>query len=123
MIRDGATLVQNVDDVSWKHSGRCETPWKTREGNQVHRPSELKLNEIERKVLDAIQVSSTSMDQVIQASELPTHQVIAIVSVLEMKRLVQRTGGSECLPTMNMVSGLSKERAGDTCRTFRIDGF
>jgi DNA processing protein len=92
LIRDGAILVQSVDDIL-EELGPMRTPVQTSEGSQVHRPSELKLNEIERKVLDAIEPNSTSIDQVIQASELPAHQVIAIISVLEMKRLVQRVSG------------------------------
>jgi DNA processing protein len=92
LIRDGATLVQSVDDIL-EALGPMRSPVETSQGSQVHRPSELKLNEIERKVLDAIETSSTSIDQVIQKCELPAHQVIAIVSVLEMKRLVQRTSG------------------------------
>lgn len=92
LIRDGATLVQNVDDIL-EALGPMRSPVETSEGSQVHRPSELKLNEIERKVLDAVGPNNTSLDQVIQSCGLPAHQVIAIVSVLEMKRLVERRSG------------------------------
>ena len=66
---------------------------KTDSGHEVRNPSELKLNDIERKVLGAIEATSTSVDDVIRNSELPAHQVIATISVLEMRRLVRRGSG------------------------------
>ena len=92
LIRDGAKLIQNVDDIL-EELGPMRAPVDTGDGSEVRNPSELKLNEIERKVLDAIEPVSTPIDQVIQSCDLPTHQVIAIISVLEMRRLVNRVSG------------------------------
>lgn len=92
LIRDGATLVQTVDDIL-EAIGPMQTPVKTDEGNDVRHPVELQLNEIEQAVLQAIDPESTPIDRVISDSGLPAHRVIATISVLEMKRLIRRLSG------------------------------
>lgn len=92
LIRDGATLVQTVDDVL-EALGPMHQPLETSDGHRVRNGSELKLNELERTVLDAVATTSTPIDQIIAASELPAHRVVAIISVLEVRRLVRRLSG------------------------------
>ena len=92
LIRDGATLIQNVDDIL-EALGPMRKSVKTSDGHDVRNASELTLNDIERRVLEAINVDSTSIDSVIEKSDLPAHQVIATISVLEMRRLIRRLSG------------------------------
>ena len=92
LIRDGATLVQTIDDVL-ESLGPMRQGVVTDDGREVRNASELSLNDIEKKVLNAIDQTSTPIDQVIAASELPAHRVIATISVLEMRRLVRRLSG------------------------------
>ena len=92
LIRDGATLVQSVDDIL-EALGPMRESVTTSDGNEVRNASELKLNEMERKILNAIDADSTAIDQVIERCQLPAHQVIATISVLEMRRLVRRLSG------------------------------
>tara|TARA_R110002049_G_scaffold27321_2_gene94192 strand:- start:373913 stop:375049 length:1137 start_codon:yes stop_codon:yes gene_type:complete len=92
LIRDGATLVQTVDDVL-ESLGPMKLSVQTEQGREVRNAAELSLNEIETAVLDAIEESSTPIDQVIAKSQLPAHRVIATISVLEMRRLVRRLSG------------------------------
>lgn len=92
LIRDGATLVQSVDDIL-EQVGPMREPVMTDDGRDVRNASELKLNDLEKRVLDAIAETSTPIDQVIQESELPAHRVIATISVLEMRRLIRRLSG------------------------------
>ena len=92
LIRDGAKLVQTVDDIL-EELGPMRSPVKTDTGREVRNASELTLNEVEQKVLDAIGESSTLIDQVIATSGLPAQRVIAVISVLEMRRLVRRLSG------------------------------
>lgn len=96
LIRDGATLVQTVDDVL-EMLGPMTQPVTTDDGHEVRNPAELKLNDLERQVLESIDQSSTLVDQVIANSGLPAHQVIATISVLEMRRLVRRLSGQYVL--------------------------
>jgi DNA processing protein len=94
LIRDGAKLVESVDDVL-EELGPLAKPMKTDDGNEVHHPAELQLNEQERAVLAAIGNDPTAIDQVVVASGLPIARVLATLSVLEMKRLIRRVSGSK----------------------------
>jgi DNA processing protein len=92
LIRDGAKLVESIDDVLEELGPLVEaTPSPT--GQPIHHPAELSLNEIEQQVLAGISAEATSIDQVIAASRLPPPQVLATLSVLEMRRLVRRLSG------------------------------
>lgn len=92
LIREGATLVQTVDDIL-ESLGPMARSVKTDDGHEVRNPSELKLNDLERTVLESIDPSSTLIDQVIAATGLPAHQVMATISVLEIRRLIRRQSG------------------------------
>ena len=92
LIRDGATLVQTVDDVL-ESLGPMRQSVTAEDGREVRNGSELNLNAIERQVLGAIAETSTLVDQVITDSGLPAHRVVAVISVLEMRRLVRRLSG------------------------------
>ncbi|TWU63217.1 DNA-processing protein DprA [Crateriforma conspicua] len=89
LIRDGAVLVQTVDDVL-EAIGPMSTPVTTDEQTTIRSGAELQLNDIERSVLQAIAPESTSIDTVIAQSGLPAHRVISTISVLEMRRLIRR---------------------------------
>lgn len=93
LIRDGAKLVQRVEDIL-EELGPLAEPVKTADNVAVHHPAELQLNELEKQVLAAIAVEATSIDNVIAASGLPAHRVLAVVSVLEMRRLIRRVSGN-----------------------------
>lgn len=93
LLRDGAKLVESVDDVLEELGPLVEaTP---RDGGQVIRhAAELQLNEREQAVLAAIAAEPTSIDDVIAASGLPAARVLATISVLEMRRLIKRISGN-----------------------------
>ncbi len=93
LIRDGAKLVESVDDVLEEFGPLVEATTGD-DGRTVHHPAELQLNEQERQVLDAIDNQPTSIDEVVAASHLPVHRVLATISVLEMRRLVRRLSGN-----------------------------
>jgi DNA processing protein len=93
LIRDGAKLVESVDDVLEELGPLVETT-ATASGNAIRHPAELSLNEVEQQILAAISIEPTSIDQVIVASRLPASKVLATLSVLEMRRLLRRLSGS-----------------------------
>lgn len=92
LIRDGAVLIEGADDIL-EHLGPMAFRTEVSPGVVVHKPSELQLNEVEQKVLMAIDVQSTDIDQVISRSGLPVPRVLSTISVLELRGLVSRTGG------------------------------
>lgn len=92
LLRDGAVLVESADDVI-QELGPLAVPTPDAEGNVVRHPAEVRLNDLERQILSAIDTQGVSIDQVIYKSNKPTHQVLATISVLETRRLVGRSGG------------------------------
>lgn len=89
LIRDGATLIRNVDDIL-ECLGPLAQPVPTSDGRDVHRPAEALLNDRERSVLDAIATEATAIDNIVQTCGLPVPQVLATISVLEVRRLIRR---------------------------------
>lgn len=92
LIRDGAKLVQNIDDVL-EEIGPLTRPINANDGHQVHRGAELTLNEVERSVLDAIDAAGSLIDTVIAETELPASRVLSAITVLEVKHLLKRKDG------------------------------
>ena len=93
LIRDGAKLVETVDDIL-EELGPLANPAPDQAGQTVHHPAELQLNDLERQVLAAIDTHPISLDQVVAASRLPVPQVLATISALEMRRLIRRVSGT-----------------------------
>jgi DNA processing protein len=69
------------------------------DGTVLTQPAELTLNEIEQKVLAAIDGQATSVDVVAKACNMPIHRVLSTISVLEMRRLVRRVSGTQVART------------------------
>ena len=99
LIRDGAKLVETVDDVLEELGPLATpTPLAGQAGEQpIRHPAELQLNEPEKIVLAAIGDDPLSIDEVAVASGLPVHNVLSTISVLEMRRLIRRLGGNRVM--------------------------
>jgi DNA processing protein len=99
LIRDGARLVQGIDDVLDELGPLCEATLAA-DGRRVHAPAELRLDDDERRVLAAFDgeadgaTRAASIDDVIAASGLATSQVLATLGVLEMRRILRRLPGN-----------------------------
>lgn len=93
LIRDGATLIQDPEDVL-EALGPLVGEVQISEQQTVRHPGELMLNEQETAVLQAIATEPTSIDTVIVSSGLPVPRVLSTLSVLEMRRLVRRVSGT-----------------------------
>ena len=94
LIRDGAKLVMTIDDVL-EELGPLAHAAERSDGTTIRVPAEVSLNEIEQKVLQAIQPGEGSLiDDVTQTSGLPVHRVLSTLSVLEMRTLIRRIGGN-----------------------------
>jgi DNA processing protein len=93
LIRDGAKLVETADDIL-EELGPLVAATSGRDGQVVHHPAELLLNEPEQKVLAAVDTTPTTIDQIIATSQLSAPQVLSTISVLEMRRLLRRVSGN-----------------------------
>ena len=99
LIRDGARLVQGIDDVLDELGPLCEAA-QSADGRRVHAPAELRLDDVERQVLAAFDgeadgaTRAAAIDDVVAASGLATSQVLATLGVLEMRRILRRLPGN-----------------------------
>lgn len=95
LIRDGARLVETVDDILEELGplARAVTPAPGEPA--VRHPGELKLSDLERSILGRLDDTPTAVDGLIAATGLTASQVLATLSVLEMRRLVRRLPGQQ----------------------------
>lgn len=93
LIRDGATLIESVDAVLEQLGPLVEAAPRD-DGQVIHHPAELLLNEVEQQVLSAIGTEATPIDQIAAETELPIPQVLATLSALEVRHLIRRLSGT-----------------------------
>jgi DNA processing protein len=93
LIRDGAKLVQSPEDVL-EELGPLVEPAPHGDGRVVHHPAELLLNDVETQVLAAIASDATPIDRIVTDTGLSIAQVLATLSVLEMRHLIRRLSGT-----------------------------
>jgi DNA processing protein len=93
LIRDGARLVETVDDIL-EELGPLVREVKARpEEPAIRHPAELSLSDQERTLLGKLDDRPVAVDELIAGSGLTASQVMATLSVLEMRRLVRRLPG------------------------------
>ena len=92
LIRDGAKLVESIDDVL-EELGPLVEPTPDDDGRTLRHPAELKLNDLERRVLDQIETNATPIDHVVTETGLSASQVLSTINVLEIRRLIDRVSG------------------------------
>ena len=101
LLRDGARLVESVDDILEELGPLFETA-TTADGREVKSPAELQLGDVERTVLGAIddhleqagQQASVDVDAIVAATGLAASQVLSTIGILEMRRILRRLPGS-----------------------------
>jgi len=102
LIRDGAKLVETVDDIL-EELGPLFEPVRVADGREVRSPAELQLDELEKTVLAALDrrlagqgggLSSVDIDDLLADCDLAVSRVLAAVGALEMRRIVRRLPGN-----------------------------
>lgn len=94
LIRDGATLARNVEDVL-EALGHLPSPVvEPARGHTVHQPRELLLSEQEQRLLNLIATEATAVDDVVTAAGIEPARVLSTLTVLEMKKLLRRLPGN-----------------------------
>ena len=95
LIRDGARLVETVDDVLEELGPLTREVRAGPEAASVRHPVELTLSEIERDLLAELAERPVAVDELIARTGKTASQVLATLSVLEMRRLVRRLPGQQ----------------------------
>ena len=93
LIRDGATLVQSVDDVLEQLGPLAKAVQPKPDEPEVRHPVELSLSDQERALLGQLGADPVAVDALIVATGLTASQVLATLSVMELRRLVRRRPG------------------------------
>ncbi len=93
LIRDGVTLVRNVDDVL-SELGPLPVPSTQSASVIIHSPRELVLTVQETEVLNQITSQPTGIDEILRACKLESSRVLATLTMLEMRRLIRRLPGN-----------------------------
>lgn len=96
LLRDGAKWVESPEDVL-EELGPLVRPVPRPDGSTVRRPAELTLSPLEQQILQFVHEEPTSIDEVIARTGLAVSQVLATLSVLEMRRLIRRVGGTNVI--------------------------
>ncbi len=98
LIRDGVTLIRNIDDVL-EQLGPLTKPVKPDSERTVHHPREMVLNPQETEILNAVSTTATSIDDVVHQTQLDPSRVLATLTVLEMRRFIRRLPGNMVIRT------------------------
>lgn len=102
LLRDGAKLVESVDDIL-EELGPLFEPVVAADGREVRSPAELQLDDVERTVLAAVDrqladaggsAASVDIDELMAECDLAVSRVLAAVGALEMRRILRRLPGN-----------------------------
>lgn len=94
LIRDGARLVETVDDILEELGPLVREVRPSEDAVPVRRPSELALSDHERSLLGHLDDLPRPVDEIIARTRLTASQVMATLSVLEVRRLIRRVPGN-----------------------------
>jgi DNA processing protein len=95
LIRDGARLVETVDDILEELGPLVREVRTAPDEPPVRHPAELGLSDQERSLLGQLHHQPSGVDELIVRTGLTASQVMATLSVLELKRLVRRLPGHQ----------------------------
>jgi DNA processing protein len=95
LIRDGARLVETVDDILEELGPLVREIHTAPDEPPVRHPAELTLSDHERSLLGQLANTPVGVDELITRTGLTASQVMATLSVLELKRLVRRLPGHQ----------------------------
>jgi DNA processing protein len=93
LLRDGATLVETVEDILEELGPLVREVKRSVDETPVRHPVELTLSDQERSLLGQLGDEPVSVDELIAQTRLTAQQVLATLAVLEIRRLVKRVPG------------------------------
>ena len=95
LIRDGARLVETVEDVLEELGPLAREVKPDADSTPIRHPAELKLSDNERSLLGQLSDVPIAIDELISRTGMTPAQTMATLSVLEMRRLIRRAPGNQ----------------------------
>lgn len=97
LIREGAKLVETVDDILEELAStiRQQLAPSDEPENAVDSPAHPLLTDLESKVLSHLDHAPKAADELIVHTGLAASQIMATLSILEMRRLIRRVPGNQ----------------------------
>jgi DNA processing protein len=95
LIRDGATLVESVDDIMEALGPLVGEVKTSADAVPVRHPAELALGDHERKILGHLDDLPKGVDELAAKTGLVASQVLATLTVLEMRKVIRRVPGNQ----------------------------
>ena len=90
LIKDGAFITESVDDILDVLGPMRKSVLLPGVANPLRHPNEVSLNDVEHGVLQYIGNRETSLEAMATASGLELQQVLAVLAVLEQKRIIRQ---------------------------------
>ncbi|RKY05040.1 DNA-protecting protein DprA [Candidatus Poribacteria bacterium] len=90
LIKEGAALMEDIDDLLCALNLKAEGEEKTRKAEEEELPE---LDEEERRVLEAVFYTPTHIDDIIAQTGMPANKVSSLLLMLELKGLVAQQPG------------------------------
>ena len=91
LIKQGAKLVENADDIVEEFRFRAEVP--SGDGAPAETPESPPLNGNERAVWDALSVYPMNIDEIVRIADLDAGSVAAALTGMELRGIVRQTPG------------------------------
>lgn len=92
LIKEGAKLVEDVDDIIQELGPIAE--YLTLPGTQADNdPRSLSLNSQEKKIFSLLSSNPRNIEEIIQTTGLPTSVVSSTLMILEIKKLIKQLSG------------------------------
>ncbi len=98
LIRDGVKLIQGVDDILQELGPLIEPIQSTQTKDvEVRVPRELNLSQQQTEILNHLGTEPVSVDSIIEQAGIEPSRVLSTLTILEMKRLIERLPGNQIL--------------------------
>ena len=107
LIKQGAALVETVDDILDALSLNLPQTPKVSRVSQVETPPDIKLGDDEQVIWDLLSQKPTHIDEIARASELSPGKISSILVILELKGIIQQLPGKQFVRKMTRKSALS----------------
>lgn len=96
LIRQGAKLVETVDDILEELAGQIDTTalTETTEHQTTTQRPTVDLDPEYARLMSCLDFSPQSIDQLVERSELPTNEVASMLLMLELQGLIESPGAN-----------------------------